>query len=82
MPRNPANSTWPKSLEHQAHEGRELEIETDQADDFDDVRVPIHFSDVLDVDEQVVDDHGAFNVALVNDLSLFNQLADGPLRAG
>lgn len=45
-------------------------METD-LDDQDDILVPIYFSDVFEVDEQVVDDYGAFNVALVNDLPLF-----------
>ncbi len=40
-------------------------------DDQDHVLVPIYFSDVFKIDEQVVDDYGAFNVALVNDLPLF-----------
>lgn len=40
-------------------------------DDQDHVLVPIYFSDVFEVDEQVVDEYGAFNVALVNDLPLF-----------
>jgi hypothetical protein len=33
--------------------------------------VPIYFSDVFEVDAQVVDDYGAFDIALVNDLPLF-----------
>jgi len=41
------------------------------ADDTSGMLVPIYFSDVFDVDAQVVDDYGAFNVALVNDLPLF-----------
>lgn len=45
-------------------------METD-LNDQDHVLVPIYFSDVFEVDEQVVDDYGAFNVALVNDLPLF-----------
>lgn len=40
-------------------------------DEHDHVLVPIYFSNVFEVDEQVVDDYGAFNVALVNDLPLF-----------
>ena len=45
-------------------------METD-LDDQDDILVPIYFSDVFEVDERVVDNYGAFNVALVNDLPLF-----------
>lgn len=41
------------------------------ADDASEMLVPIYFSDVFEVDAQVVDDYGAFNVALVNDLPLF-----------
>ena len=41
------------------------------ADDASRALVPIYFSDVFEVDAQVVDDYGAFNVALVNDLPLF-----------
>lgn len=37
----------------------------------DNILVPIYFSDVFEVDERVVDNYGAFNVALVNDLPLF-----------
>lgn len=45
-------------------------METD-LDNQDDVLVPVYFSDVFEVNDQVVDDYGAFNVALVNDLPLF-----------
>lgn len=39
----------------------------------DDVRddVPIYFSDVFDIPAVFLDDYGAFNVSLVNDLPLF-----------
>lgn len=40
-------------------------------DIFGDALVPIYFSDVFEVDEAVVDDYGAFNIALINDLPLF-----------
>lgn len=33
--------------------------------------VPIYFSDVFEIEPKVVDDYGAFNVALVSDLPLF-----------
>ncbi|WP_457445106.1 hypothetical protein [Roseateles sp. P5_E4] len=44
---------------------------TDSVDGFEEALVPIYFSDVFEVDEAIVDDYGAFNVALVNDLPLF-----------
>lgn len=32
---------------------------------------PVYFSDVFEVEAQMVDDYGAFNIALINDLPLF-----------
>ena len=42
-----------------------------EADGLDTSLVPVYFSDVFVVDAKAVDDYGAFNVALVNDLPLF-----------
>ncbi|WP_288255147.1 hypothetical protein [uncultured Hydrogenophaga sp.] len=46
-------------------------MEASLVDDSGDMLVAVYFSDVFKVDEKVIDDYGAFNVALVNDLPLF-----------
>lgn len=46
-------------------------LEPNMREALDTPLVPIYFTDVFEIEEHIVDDYGAFNVALVNDLLLF-----------